>query len=117
MLAVVPLLLLVELLVPLRVILHDGQLGQLHGLLRLAADGSLGLLHCGSLGSVSCFSTCTVGMDSTSTSIANLVTFTMTVFSTAHSFTGFLSYCWVMCTSTFTNLASLVLLTAANQGF
>ena len=91
--AVVPLPLLVELLVPLRIILHsgqlgvavDGQLGQLHGLLGLAADTSLGLLHCGSLCSVCCFSTCTVEMDFTSTSIANWVTFTMTVFSTADS--------------------------------
>ena len=69
MLAVKLLLLLCELLDPLRVILHsgqlgvgvDGQLGQLHGLLELAADGNLGLLHGGSLGSsIGCLMGCLI---------------------------------------------------------
>ena len=68
--AVVNLLLL--LLDPLRVILYSeqlgvgvggqlGQLGQLHGLLELAADGKLGQLHGGSLGSsIGCLMGCLI---------------------------------------------------------
>ena len=65
--AVVNLLLL--LLDPLRVILYSeqlgvgvgGQLGQLHGLLGLAADVNLGLLHGGSLGSsIGCLMGCLI---------------------------------------------------------